>query len=78
LPPLTFICQLPWLPVTLTTLGPAGMAGSVMAAGAVPVILATVTESMFSEAPETVAAVGVVTPAMALGSEPPMLRLKLR
>ncbi len=71
-------CQLPCVPVTLTTLGPAGVAGSVIAGGTVPVLLATDTESTLRTPPEVVAVVGVVDPAIALGSEPPIARSKRR
>lgn len=59
-------------------LGPAGVAGSVIAAGTVPACLATEIRSTLSTPPEVVAAVGVVVPASALGSEPPMARSRRR
>ncbi len=58
--PFTWSCQLPWVPVTRTTEGPAGVAGSVIAAGVVPVWRATWTQSTLSTPPGVVAAVGVV------------------
>src|ERR1700761_779438 len=59
--PLTVSAQLPCEPVTLTVLGPAGIAGSVIAAGVVPLAVATLTESTLITPPEVVSAVGVVT-----------------
>ena len=47
------------MPVTLTTLGPDGVPGSVIAVGVVPVAVATVTESTLSTPPDVVSAVGV-------------------
>ena len=76
--PLTFICQLPCDPVTRTTLGPAGVAGSVIAGAAVPVAFCTVIESTLSTPPDVVSAVGVSKPAIALGRDPPIARSSRR
>src|SRR6185503_6968694 len=70
--------QLPCEPVTFTTLGPAGVAGSVIAAGVVPVARDTVTESTLSTPPDVVSGVGVVRPAIAFGSDPPIPRSNRR
>jgi hypothetical protein len=65
--PLTWSCQLPCVPVTRTTLGPAGTGGSVIAGGVVPTWRATDTESMLRMPPGVVSGVGTVNPAIPLG-----------
>jgi hypothetical protein len=75
---LTWSCQLPWLPVTRTVLGPAGVGGSVIAGGVAPVARATDTESTLRMPPEVVSGTGVVKPATAFGSDPPIARSSRR
>jgi hypothetical protein len=52
--------------------------GSVIAGAVGPAARDTVTESTLSTPPEVVSGVGVVTPAIAFGSEPPMARSRRR
>jgi hypothetical protein len=66
------------VPVTRTVLGPAGVGGSVIAGAVAPVARETVTESTLSTPPDVVSASGVVRPAIAFGSDPPIARSSRR